>query len=304
MDHREPGTTALAKPSTGIPRGNATPSSGTRRQLFVPARVPRDVGTPLSEREPDGDLRVLVVDDEPLARELLRHMLTAAGAVVVGECTDGLQAIDAIRMLAPDLVLLDIEMPGIDGFEVIEAVGPEAMPPVIFVTAHGEHALRAFQVHALDYVLKPISAPRFAECFRVARARLHASAPGANETALRSLLAARGREQYRRRFLVRRRDRLVVVGVDEVDLIESAGNYVRLDCGDHASLFRATIASLERELDPSQFLRIHRSLIVRIDRVGCLERDGQGELLAALKNGRCVPVQRRYSEQLRQALGA
>jgi two-component system LytT family response regulator len=251
------------------------------------------------------ELRVLLVDDEPLARDLLRHLLAEAGVSVIGECTDGLQAIEAIHRLAPDLVFLDIEMPGADGFEVVEAIGPASMPPVVFVTAHGEHALRAFQVHALDYVLKPISAARFHESFQVARARLRTRDSAAVERALRSLLASRGREHhYRRRFLVRRRDRLQVVDASDVQLIEAAGNYVRLEHGDHASLFRATIANLERELDPSQFLRIHRSMIVRIDGVGCLHRDGQGEMLAALKNGRGVPVQRRYCDQLRIALGA
>ncbi len=262
------------------------------------------MGEPSRGADAAEELRVLLVDDEPLARDLLRHLLVDAGVEVIGECTDGLQAIEAIRLLAPDLVFLDIEMPGVDGFEVVEAIGPEAMPPVVFVTAHAEHALRAFQVHALDYVLKPISAARFAESFRVARARLQTRDPGAAQLALSSLLAARGREHYRRRFLVRRRERLVVIDAAEVDLIEAAGNYVRLEHGSQASLFRTTIANLERELDPAQFLRIHRSLIVRIDRVGCLERDGQGDLLAALKNGRSVPVQRRYSEQLRLALGA
>jgi two-component system LytT family response regulator len=261
------------------------------------------VGSTGTGPESGGDFRVVIVDDEPLARELLRHLIEAAGAEVVGECADSFEAIDTIRRLEPDLVFLDIEMPGVDGFEVIEAIGPAAMPPVVFVTAHAEHALRAFQVHALDYVLKPISAARFAECFRLARTRLLSALPGANESALRSLLAAR-RGEFRRRFLVRRRDRLVVVAADEIDLIEAAGNYVRLECGDHAYLFRTTIASLERELDPGQFLRIHRSLIVRIDRVDCLERDGQGDLLAALKSGRLLPVQRRYTEQLRLALGA
>jgi two-component system LytT family response regulator len=255
----------------------------------------------VDDAEPD--LRVLLVDDEPLARELLRHLLTGSGATVIGECSDGLQAIEAIRLYNPDLVFLDIEMPGLGGFEVVEAIGPDAMPPVVFVTAHAEHALRAFELHALDYVLKPLSSERFTESFRVARSRLGRD-PEATRLALRAVLAERGRTEYRRRFLVRRRDRLVVIDAAEVDLIEAAGNYVRLECGDQAALFRATVASLERELDPTQFLRIHRSLIVRVDRVKSLERDTQGDLLAALRSGRRVPVQRRYSGPLRLALGA
>jgi two-component system LytT family response regulator len=253
-------------------------------------------------------LRVLIVDDEPLARELLRHLLAGLGVAVVGECPDGLQAIEAIRNLSPDLVFLDIEMPGLDGFEVVEAIGPEAMPPVVFVTAHEQHALRAFQVHALDYVLKPIAAARFAESFRVVRARLRTLDPGAMEAALRALLADRGRERfggrYRGRFLVRRRERLVVVDAADVETIESAGNYVRLQCADGAFLFRATIAGLAEELDPAQFRRVHRGAMVRVDRVGSLERHPDGELTLTLRGGRTVPVQRRYAEQLRQALGA
>jgi len=262
------------------------------------------VTLPLGVDGTESDLRVLLVDDEPLARDLLRHLLAGSGATVIGECSDGLQAIEAIRLHSPDLVFLDIEMPGLGGFEVVEAIGPDAMPPVVFVTAHAEHALRAFELHALDYVLKPLSSERFAESFRVARSRLGTRDPEATRLALRAVLAERGRTEYRRRFLVRRRDRLVVIDAAEVDLIEAAGNYVRLECGDQAALFRATVASLERELDPAHFLRIHRSLIVRVDRVRSLERDTQGDLLAALRSGRRVPVQRRYSGPLRLALGA
>jgi len=252
----------------------------------------------------EGDaLRVLVVDDEPLARELVRHLLDREGVTVVGECADGLQAIEAIRELQPGLVLLDVEMPGLDGFEVIEAVGPDAMPPVIFVTAHEEHALRAFQVHALDYVLKPIAAARFAESFRVARARLPTLDASAMQRALRSLLAAHGRDHHRRRFLVRRRERFVVVDVADVDALEAAGNYVSLLCGGTTHLFRGTIQGLEAELDPAAFLRIHRSAIVRVDRVTTLERGADGELTATLGSGKTFPVLRRYADGLRRALG-
>jgi two-component system LytT family response regulator len=249
-------------------------------------------------------LRVLIVDDEPLARDLLRHLLGDLEVTVVGECSDGLQAIEAIRRLAPELVFLDIEMPGLDGFDVVEAIGPAAMPPVVFVTAHEQHALRAFQCNALDYVLKPISAPRFAESFRRARARLRTLEPATLEVALRALLASREREHHRRRFLVRRGDKLVVVDAGDVELIEAAGNYVRLECGERAFLFRGTIAGLAEELDPAQFLRIHRGFIVRVDRVRSLARAGAGELTATVAGGRSLPVQRRYADALRLALGA
>ncbi len=246
--------------------------------------------------------RVLIVDDEPLARELISHLLRHDGVEVVHECADGLQAIDAIRSLAPDLVFLDIEMPGLDGFDVIEAVGPAAMPPVVFVTAHAEHALRAFEVRALDYLLKPFSAARFHDTFELAQARLRTMDPAALQAALLSLLASRGREGARRRFLVRRRDQLLVIDAGDVELLEAAGNYVRLVCQERAYLFRATIASLAVELDPAQFLRVHRAAIVRIDRVTALERRGSYEE-AMLRSGRRVAVQRRYAEALRRALG-
>jgi two-component system LytT family response regulator len=248
-------------------------------------------------------LRALVVDDEPLARELLAKLLAREGVHVVGLCADGLEAIEAIRVKAPDLVLLDVEMPGVDGFDVVEAVGAQAMPPVVFVTAHAEHALRAFQVHALDYILKPISEELFAESFQIVRSRLQSVAPETLERALHALVAEHSREHYRRRFLVRKAERLEVVPVDEVDLLEAAANYVRLHCGDRSYLFRGALGALERELDPAQFQRVHRGLIVRIDRVRTLQRDVDGELVLTLEGGRTLSVLRRYTEPLRRALG-
>ena len=253
------------------------------------------------ERQPA--LRVLLVDDEPLARERLRHLLGGETVSVVGESPDGLHAVEAIRSLAPDLVFLDVEMPGLDGFEVVEAIGPEAMPPVVFVTAHEQHALRAFQVHALDYVLKPIAVARLAESFRIARARLRTLDADALEQALRALLAERSRERFRERFLVRKGERLLVVETGDVDLLESAGNYVRLCSGERSFLFRGTIVGLERELDPARFARVQRGAILRLDAVASLVGEGGGELTAMLEGGRRVAVQRRYAAALRRALG-
>jgi len=257
--------------------------------------------------EPERELRVLIVDDEPLGRELLRHLLASEDVRIVGESPDGISAVEAIRSLAPDLVFLDIEMPGLDGFDVVEAVGPEAMPPVVFVTAHEQHALRAFQVHAFDYVLKPIAAARFAESFRVTRARLRSRDAGATRIAmsraLRLMLAEHGRERFRERFLVRRGERLLVVEAADVELLESAGNYVQLHCGERSFLFRATIGGLESELDPTRFLRIHRGAILRVDAAASLVNEGDGELTVVLKNGRRAAVQRRYAAMLRRALG-
>ncbi|HEX6085008.1 MAG TPA: response regulator, partial [Thermoanaerobaculia bacterium] len=209
-------------------------------------------------------IRVLIVDDEPIARRGIRHHLRGeAGLEVIGECGDGAAAIDAIAELAPDLVFLDIQMPEVGGFDVVEAIGVARMPAVVFVTAYDEHALRAFDVHAVDYVLKPIDRHRFRTAVERARRRL-ADAPGQLDRRIAAALGELGRaaHDYAKRLAIKGDGRVVLVDVDEVDRLEAAGNYVEVHSGARHHLVRETMASLEARLDPARFVRVSRSSIV------------------------------------------
>jgi two-component system LytT family response regulator len=256
-------------------------------------------------------LRVLLVDDEPLARDSLRLILASDPQVeIVGECGDGASAVTAIRALSPDLVFLDVRMPELDGFGVVDAVGPERMPAVVFVTAYDEHAVRAFEVHALDYVLKPFDDDRLRAALSRAREHLALTRDGALSRRLAALLAgapdASGSrapdESAPARWLERLQvpvgDRIRLVRVEDVDWIEGAGNYVRVHSGREKHLVRATLAALERELDPRRFVRIHRSAIVNVDRVRELEPYTGGDYIAFLQDGRKLRVSRTYRERL------
>ena len=261
---------------------------------------------------PAARLRVLVVDDEPLARDCVRLALAAVGDVeVVAECGTGEEAVAAIEALAPDLVFLDVQMPGLDGFDVVAAVGPERMPPVVFVTAFDAHALRAFEVHALDYVLKPFDDARFRSALEHARRRLQRDRAEELARRLAALLeagalggtpggaapaAAGGR--WLRRLHVPVRDRLRFVRVDDVDWFEGAGNYVRVHVGADRHLVRTSLARLEQELDPAHFVRIHRSTIVNLERVREVEPWIAGDYVAFLTDGRKLRVSRNYRDAL------
>ncbi|HEV2643155.1 MAG TPA: response regulator, partial [Candidatus Elarobacter sp.] len=176
------------------------------------------------------DLRVLLVDDEPLVRRGLRaHLAKVPDVEIVAECRDGAEAVEAIRTHAPDLVFLDVQMPELDGFGVVEAIGPERMPAVVFVTAFDDYALRAFDVHAVDYLLKPFDAQRFEVALERARARVATTPRNSGESALAALLAeVRTQPEYSDRLLVKGRDRVIVVSVDEIEYLDAADNYVRI----------------------------------------------------------------------------
>ena len=253
---------------------------------------------------PAGTLRVLLADDEPLAREHLGALLREVPGIEVVECADGLAAVDEIGRQRPDLVLLDIAMPGLDGFDVIEAVTPERMPPVIFVTAFDEHAVRAFEVRALDYLLKPISAARFRRALDLALEHVRSRRAGELEESLRGLLAGREAQRPRRHFLVRRGDRLVVVDVADVEVVSAAANYVELQTAGASYLYRSTLARVEDELPADEWVRVHRSALVRVASVRYLERDAGGDYLAVLASGATAPVQRRHLDRLKTLLDA
>jgi two-component system LytT family response regulator len=250
-------------------------------------------------------IRTLVVDDEPMARErvlaLLRH---EQDVEVVGECSDGTQAVAAIQEHSPDLVFLDVQMPGLDGFGVIEAMGAEKMPTVIFVTAYDEYALRAFEVHALDYLLKPFGRDRFRQTLDHARASLERRRAGDLGRRLLALVNDIKPEPARLdRLIVKSGGRVFFLRTEEIDWIEAAGNYVRLHLGEESHLFRETMNRMESRLDPKRFARIHRSRIVNTERIKELQPWFNGEYVVVLSNGTRLPLSRGYRDKLQERLG-
>jgi len=243
-------------------------------------------------------IRALIVDDEPIARRGIRHHLRGEADVeVIDESGDGAAAIDAITELAPDLVFLDIQMPEVGGFDVVEAIGVARMPAVVFVTAYDEHALRAFDVHAVDYVLKPIDGHRFRTAIERARQRL-AHAPGQLDRRIAAALGELGRpaHDYAKRLAIKGDGRVILVDVDDVDRLEAAGNYVEVHSGARHQLLRETMASLEARLDPARFVRVSRSSIVNAARVRELQPMFNGDFVVVLRDGTKVAGSRRYRE--------
>jgi two-component system LytT family response regulator len=249
--------------------------------------------------------RVIVADDEPLARERLRMLLDEAGWVeIVAECQDGTQTIAAIQEHRPDLVFLDVQMPGATGFDVIETIGPAQMPPVVFVTAYDRYALRAFDVRALDYLLKPFDRDRFQQALGRARQQLQQSAHGELERRLLALVNdLREPPQKVDRFVVKSGGRVYFVRTDEIDWIEAAGNYVKLHVGPEAHLLRETMTAIEAQLDPDVFFRIHRCHIVNIERVQELQPWFNGEYVVCLRTGARLTLSRGYRDKFQQKLG-
>lgn len=237
-------------------------------------------------------IRALIVDDEPIARRTLRLLLEREeGFELIGAC-DGVEALAAIPRERPDLVFLDVGMPGVDGFELLERIGVETVPAVVFVTAHERHALRAFDVDAVDFLLKPFDDPRFATMLRRVRASLARGKPDAAGEAPRHL----------RRIVVRLGDRITVVNVDEIEWIESADYYACLHVGERTHLVRRTMADLDRGLDPRRFFRVHRSAIVHLARVRDVVGDAAGEHRVRLRGGASLPIARGRLRALQRRL--
>jgi two-component system, LytTR family, response regulator len=228
-------------------------------------------------------VRALVVDDEPLACQQLRRFLSALGDVdVVGECESGADAVQKIATLRPDVVFLDVQMPHLDGFGVLDAVGPERMPPVVFVTAYEEYAIRALRAHAVDYLLKPVDPDEVSQALVRLRRRL--GEPHQDAAArLAELLAERVRGRaYLQRLIVRDRDRQLVVRASDVDWLEADDNVVRVHVGPSVYVTRSTLGGFARQLDPRRFARIHRSTIVNVDRVREIQPWFNGEYVVFL----------------------
>ena len=251
-------------------------------------------------------IRALVVDDEPMARDRVLSLLQQEEDVeVVGECGDGTQAVAAIQHQSPDLVFLDVQMPGHNGFEVIQAVGAERMPTVIFVTAYDEYALKAFEVHALDYLLKPFGRDRFQRTLQHARASLErrrAGDLGRRLLALVNDIKTEPGPPRLDRLVVKSGGRVFFLRTDEIDWIEAAGNYVRLHLGEESHLFRETMNRMESRLDGRRFVRIHRSRIVNTERVKELQPWFNGEHVVVLQNGTRLTLSRGYREKLQEQL--
>ena len=248
-------------------------------------------------------ISALVVDDEPLAREIIREMIRRDAEIsVIGECGNGMDAVTMIETERPDMVFLDIQMPEMDGFAVIEAVGAQDMPVVVFVTAYDQYAVNAFKVHALDYILKPFDWERFADALLRAKSQIRRESDLSDK--LDALLRQmRKKHDFVERLIIKTNGRVIFLRTEEIDWIEAEGNYVRLHVGKDSYLQRDTIGGMEAKLDPTQFPRIHRSAIVNIDRVQELRPWFQGDYCVILRNGKELPLSRNYWDKLRQILG-
>ena len=258
-------------------------------------------------------IRAIIVDDEPLARRGIRARLgRVEGYTIVAECTSGRDAVAAIREHSPDVVFLDVQMPGVDGFGVIREIGADRMPVVIFVTAYDTHALRAFEAHALDYLLKPIDDDRFAAAVARARRRVAERDESAVARRLVALMQEVGaavdtthatQAGRTERIVVRDRDRVLLIDVADVDWVGADGDYVRIHAGGKSHLLRDTMAAMEERLDPTAFVRIHRSAIVKVDRIRELRPCSSREYSVILRDGTRLRLSRRYRDRLRTRLG-
>jgi two-component system, LytTR family, response regulator len=243
-------------------------------------------------------MRALIVDDERLARRgVILRLRKFKDIDVVGECADGLSAVRKILELSPEVVFLDIQMPGMDGFEVLRALPKERLPNIIFLTAFEKHALRAFEVHALDYLLKPVDDERFAAAVDRAR-KLRDSASRLRITERILQMLGRDAEKYASRFVVRTGSRIQIVQAEDTDWIAAAGDYTELHVRGRAHLLRETMNSLEQKLDPARFLRIHRSRIVCTDRIVELSSIDNREYLIKLTDGSQHRSSRTYAGNL------
>lgn len=249
-------------------------------------------------------LNVLVVDDEPIAREGLKLLLSRQPQVeCVSESRNGREAIAHILRQKPDLVLLDVEMPRTDGFAVVHAVGAERMPPIIFVTAHDQYAIRAFEIAAIDYLLKPVTEERFELAFRRALGRLRGTPHEDASKQLTAMLDAMANPPRQlERFAVRSGESTLFVPIKEIDWIEACQNYVRLHAGAATYLLHVPMNTIEEVLDSNYFLRIHRSHIVNVRRIAQLWPIAHGQYAVELKSGQRLQSGRTYTERIRRAL--
>jgi two-component system LytT family response regulator len=249
-------------------------------------------------------IRTLIVDDEMLGRRLIRRLLTGEpGFHVIGECSDGSGAVEAIIRERPDLVFLDIQMPELDGFGVLRELDPDALPIVIFVTAHDKFALKAFEAHGLDFLLKPLDEDRFHGALERARTYFEGKQTDLIRKRLADLVAdLPGHPKYISRLMVKATGGAIFLKVGEIDWIGSDGNYLRLSTGKAIYLLRGRLSELEKRLDPDLFFRIHRSTIVNLDRIRAFKPTFQGDGAVVLSDGTRLVASREHRKKLQQSL--
>ena len=252
-------------------------------------------------------IKTLIVDDEPLARRNLRVLLEKDPQIeIVDECRNGREAVKAINTLSPDLIFLDIQMPEMDGFDVLARTGPEHIQAIIFVTAFDQYALKAFDVHALDYLLKPFDDERFAHALQRAKTQIEAREINRLSKRLLALLEERESERkgseetekYLTRLMIKDAGRVMLLKVDEIDFIEADGNYAKVHAGRKSHLLREKMNELEARLDPAKFVRIHRSIIVNLERIKEMHPHFNGDYIVVLEDGRKLRLSRTRREHL------
>lgn len=249
--------------------------------------------------------RTLIVDDMLLARKRLRRVLSKDSEIeIVGECADGKEAVEAVRELKPDLMFLDVQMPETDGFQAVAEIGVENAPVTIFVTAFDHFALKAFEVHALDYLLKPFDVERLKKTVERAKEliRNRETDNPADKRLIALLKDIKNEPKYLKRLTVRSRGKTVFVAVDDIDYIEAEGNYLSVQTGKEAHLIRSAMHQFENRLDPEKFARIHRSTIINIDRVKEMHPLFNGDQLVIMKNGKELVLSRNYRDRLKDLL--
>lgn len=251
-------------------------------------------------------IRALIVDDEPLARQGVRRLLEADPEVqIVGECSDGLEAVETIQTTHPDLVFLDIQMPEMNGFEVLDALGPEMMPLVVFVTAYDQHAVKAFEVHALDYLLKPFERERFQEALGRAKASLRDKQQGEIATKIAGMLGTVRTERVRGdRIMIKSGGHITFLLAEEVDWVEAQGDYVCLHCQGKKHLVRDKIGRMEEQFAGETFIRIHRSTIVNVSRIKEMQPLFHGDYAVVLTDGTRLTMSRSFREKVFHRLSA
>jgi two-component system LytT family response regulator len=249
-------------------------------------------------------MRVVIADDEALARKKLRIMLSSEpGVQILTECQDGSETIRALTTYKPDVLMLDIQMPDFDGFELLSRVSPDTMPIVIFTTAYDRHAVRAFEAHALDYLLKPFDQERLRQAMNRARAELITGKDREATYRILNYLSESGTQSaLDRRLVIRAGGRVVFLNLNEIDWVEAAANYVKINAGKESYLLRKGIGEIADRLDPAHFVRIHRSTVVNIGRIKELQPVNSGEYIVVLKSGKELSCSRGYRAGLQQLI--
>lgn len=251
-------------------------------------------------------IRTLIIDDVALARGRLKRCLASDSDIeIVGECDNGAKAVADIRSLAPDLIFLDVEMPAMDGFGVLQALKEERSPEVIFVTAYNEYAIQAFEVNALDYLLKPVDCERLSKAVERAKVRLAQSSRDDHfDSRVRAMLEdIKAGSKFLKRLTIKLTGRSILLPTDEIDWIETHGNYVKVHAGRESHMIRGTMQSLETKLDPEKFVRVHRSVMVNVEKIKEIHPRSNGDQDLLLQNGQQVVLSRNYRERFFALLG-